>query len=101
MRLIHQTQMKSIIVNIKTFVIALTGLIGGSIWAVNSNWEEEPLILIALSLIEIIAYIILRFITRKDTESISPQTINKQVISNNGKVKKQINIQNNNGKIEM
>lgn len=57
--------MKSFIHNIFTLVVALIGLIGGLLWCIQSNWEYEPLILLLISLIEVIAY----FIVPKDDSS--------------------------------
>jgi hypothetical protein len=93
--------MKSIITNTKTFIIALIGLVGGSIWTVNSNWDQEPIILTVVSLIEILGYLILKLVTSKESEELNTGIKNEHNITNNGKIKKQINIQNNSGKIEM
>jgi hypothetical protein len=65
--------MKSIIENLITLLIAITGLIGGTIWAFNSNWEEEPIIIIIVSALEIIGFIILK--GTKQTESLIPVVI--------------------------
>jgi hypothetical protein len=54
--------MKSFVENIITFLVAMTGLIGGIIWAINSNWDGEPTILIVISSLEIIGFIILKSI---------------------------------------
>ena len=79
-----------------TFLIALVGLIGGGIWAYSSNWEMEPIILMAISTIEIIGFFVLRFFV--DSES---ETKYQQNIINKKKVDKQIVIQKNKGKIDM
>ncbi|WP_310595491.1 response regulator [Flavobacterium sp.] len=52
--------MKSFVENIITFLVAMTGLIGGIIWAINSNWDGEPTILIVISSLEILGFIILK-----------------------------------------
>lgn len=52
--------MKQIIENLITFFVAMTGLIGGLIWSLKSNWEPEPIILIAISSLEIIGFVILK-----------------------------------------
>jgi hypothetical protein len=54
--------MKSFVENIKTFLVAMTGLVGGIIWAINSNWDKEPTILIVISSLEIMGFIILKSI---------------------------------------
>jgi hypothetical protein len=41
--------MKSLVENLITFLVAMTGLIGGLFWAIKSNWDFEPSILIAIS----------------------------------------------------
>ncbi len=93
--------MKSLITNIKTFIIALIGVVGGSIWAVNSNWEEEPIILTTVSLIEVIGYLVIKAVSSRESDDLNTEVKNEQNITNNGKIKKQVNVQNNSGKIEM
>lgn len=88
--------MKKIINNIITFLIALVGLIGGGIWAYSSSWEMEPIILMAISAIEIVGFLILRLFVDSEAD-----TKYQQNITNNKKVDKQIVIQKNKGKIEM
>jgi hypothetical protein len=90
--------MKEIISNIKTFLIAIVGLIGGVIWAYKSNWEMEPIILLIVSILEIIGFLFLKFIPEENSET---KIKNQQNIINKGRVKKQINIHKNKGKIEM
>lgn len=90
--------MKTIITNIKTLLIALVGLIGGAIWAYSTNWEMEPIILMIISSLEIIAFLILRFLIHPDLETGSKY---HQSITNNKKIKNQIIIQKNKAKIEM
>jgi hypothetical protein len=48
-----------IIRNKITLVIAFIGLIGGSIWAVQTNFNIEPIILIFVSIAEILGYFLL------------------------------------------
>ena len=90
--------MKTIINNLITFLIALAGLIGGGIWAYSSNWEMEPIILMIVSTVQIIGFIILRFVVEPTSEK---ESKNQQNITNKKKVEKQINILENKGKIEM
>lgn len=90
--------MKKIVINIVTFLIALVGLIGGGIWAYSSNWEMEPIILMAISAIEIIGFLILRLFVNTASET---ETNFQQNIINKKKVNKQIIIQKNKGKIDM
>lgn len=90
--------MKPIINNIITLLIALAGLIGGGIWAYSTNWEMEPIILMTISAVQIIGFIILRFVSEPTSEN---EPKNQQNITNKKKVEKQINIQKNKGKIEM
>ena len=59
--------MKSLVKNTITFLVALTGLIGGILWAIKTNWEGEPTILIIVSLIEIIGYFILKNINEDNS----------------------------------
>lgn len=90
--------MKKIVNKTITFLIALVGLIGAGIWAYSSNWEMEPIILMAISAIEIVGFIILRLFVDPESET---ETKYQQNITNKKKVDKQIVIQNNKGKIDM
>jgi hypothetical protein len=54
--------MKKILEDIKTFVAEVIGLIGGLFWAKSSNWEYEPIILIAISLAGIIIFVLIKLI---------------------------------------
>lgn len=90
--------MKHIVNNLITFLIALVGLIGGLIWIYISKWDMEPIILSVVSLLEIGGFIILRLIDEPNSDT---KNSNLQNINNLKKVKKQINIQKNEGKIKM
>jgi hypothetical protein len=54
--------MKNFLENINTFLVELLGLVGGFIWAKNTNWDWEPLILMAVSFVGIAVFILLRFV---------------------------------------
>ncbi len=54
--------MKKFLENINTFLVELLGLTGGFIWAKNTDWDWEPLILIAVSFIGVVTFILLRFV---------------------------------------
>lgn len=54
--------MRNILENIKTLIVELIGLIGGFIWAEHSNWDHEPLILMAVSFVGLIIFFVLRFL---------------------------------------
>jgi len=90
--------MKTIVNSIITFLIALVGLIGGGIWAYSSNGEMEPIIIMTISILQITGFLVLRFVV--DPTPVQ-ETKSEQNIINNKKVKKQINIQENKGNIEM
>lgn len=90
--------MKSVINNIFTFLIAAVGLIGGCFWAYSSNWEMEPTILVIISALEIVGFLIVRLFVIPEAET---DTKYQQNIANKKKVVKQINIQENKGKIDM
>lgn len=47
--------------NLKTILLEAIGLIGGLIWAIHTNWDYEPVILVILSLIGLSISIVLRF----------------------------------------
>jgi membrane protein implicated in regulation of membrane protease activity len=96
--------MKEIIKSTISFLIALVGFIGGGIWAYQTNWSIEPVILLIVSFLEIIGFLFMKVSpTNKPQQNTTSQqnSKNTQNISNKGTVKKQINIQNNTGKIEM
>ncbi len=96
--------MKKIINSIISFLIAIAGLIGGGIWAYQTNWNIEPVILLIVSLLEIIGFLILKKIDESNpplNKTSQQNNKNIQNVNNKGTVKKQINIQNNKGKIEM
>ena len=94
----RKQSMKNIITDIKTLLVAIVGLIGGGLWAYSSDWEYEPMILIIISLIEIIGYF---FVKRDNIEEKKVEIKSTQKVINKGVVEKQINIQDNSGKIEM
>lgn len=60
--------MRNIFENIKTLFVELIGLIGGVIWAKHSNWDYEPLILIAISFIGLVIFFLLRFLPSHEAE---------------------------------
>lgn len=63
----------NIIKNKITFIIACIGLLGGIIWAVQTEFNIEPIILVSVSLMEILGYFLLPSSTPIET----PQTKNK------------------------
>ena len=96
--------MKRIISNIITFLIAIVGFIGGGFWAYKSNWEMEPIILMTVSFFEIIGFILSKVFHEQNEELPNNHNLiknNIQKIINNGKIEKQINIQENKGNIQM
>lgn len=54
--------MKKFLENINTFLVELLGLIGGFIWAKSTNWDWEPIILMAVSFVGVVVFILLKFI---------------------------------------
>lgn len=52
--------MKLFIKNIITFFVSLIGFIGGTLWAIKTNWDSEPVILISISSLEIIGFILIK-----------------------------------------
>ena len=54
--------MKRFLENINTFLVELLGLVGGFIWARNTNWDWEPLILMAVSFVGVSIFILLKFV---------------------------------------
>jgi len=96
--------MKKIINSIISFLIAIVGFIGGGIWAYQTNWQIEPLILVIVSFLEIVGFLFFKISSEDNLQqnnTLKQNNKNVQNIKNKRTVKKQINIQNNNGKIEM
>ena len=96
--------MKKIIDSIISFLIAVAGFIGGGIWAYQTNWQIEPLILLISSFLEIVGFLFFKLSSKDDLQQkkTSIKNVkNNQSIINRRTVDKQINIQNNKGKIEM
>lgn len=61
--------MKLIIQSTITFFVALVGFVGGIFWAIRTNWDPEPIILIAISAIEIIGFILLKSVKENEVPS--------------------------------
>jgi hypothetical protein len=94
--------MKGIIENKIVFISALIGLVGGSIWIYKSNWDMEPIILTLISLVEIIGNIALKIFGKEQSDNFNKKTnASKMKVVNKGKIKNQINIQNNSGDIQL
>jgi len=96
--------MRKIIENYITLSVALVGFIGGGIWVFQSESIQEPLILVIGSLITIVGFFILKAFPENNTvQNKTPTTSIKkeQNINNNGNVNKQININENQGRIQM
>lgn len=55
--------MQKIITNTNVVIIAIISLIIGTLWAVKTQWDYEPILLIAISTMELITFSILKFIT--------------------------------------
>jgi hypothetical protein len=70
--------MKKILEDIKTFLAEIVGLIGGLIWAKNTNWDYEPIILISLSLLGIIIFVLIKSIPSNEERPI----VEMELISN-------------------
>jgi hypothetical protein len=54
--------LKKFLENINTFLVEGLGLAGGLIWGINTNWNWEPVILIAVSFVGVVIFILLRFL---------------------------------------
>lgn len=77
--------MRKILKNTNAAIIALIGLIGGILWAINTEWDYEPIILIFVSVIELISFFVLRN-TEKSFEQnheLPIQTIESKLKSTN------------------
>ncbi len=62
---------RSFIENITPFLISLSGLIGSLIWAVNSNWDYEPVIAVIGFIITLLAFAIVHSIPNTTIHSAS------------------------------
>lgn len=82
--------MKRIIKSIITFIIALVGIICGGIWAVQSNWQWEPVILFIVSLLEIVGFIFIE-------DSSENSSIQSEVPINKNKNEQNVNVNVNVG----
>lgn len=60
--------MRGIVNNIKTLIVAIVGLIGGFIWAYNTNFDYEPVILISISILEIIGFFLTKIFSSKELD---------------------------------
>ena len=58
--------MKNFLEDIKTFIAESIGVIGGIIWGMNTNWDYEPIILLAISTLGMLMFIILKIIPRDE-----------------------------------
>ncbi len=83
--------MKKIISNTKTVLIAIIGIIGGLIWAYLSHWEPEPIILLSVSAVEIIAFVILRGSNIENVQQDTPTSISHGNVNVNVSVGTQLN----------
>ncbi len=70
--------MKKFLEDIKTFLAEIVGLIGGIIWAKNTNWDYEPVILISISLLGIIIFVIIKLLPSDEEKPI----VELELISN-------------------
>lgn len=71
----------NLIHNFIILLIAAVGLFGGILWGINSNWDYEPSIIVAVSSLEILAYFL---IPKKEIENIpEPKVVSNNSISQN------------------
>jgi hypothetical protein len=88
--------MRRIVKTLIAFLVALVAFIGGWVWAFISDWEPEPIILIATSSLEIMGFIFFR--SADETSQKKENTsINVHVnVGNDTKIKdSQSNLQSN------
>lgn len=89
--------MRNLISNISMLIVAIISFTGGIIWGFKSSWEIEPLIIASVSFIEILTYLIFMLLPSDKAKS----EHDTQYITNKAKIKKQSNVKNNSGKIDM
>lgn len=83
--------MRKFISNTKTAVVAIIGIIGGFIWAFLSHWEPEPIILLLVSSVELVAFSILRGSSNENEPQALASTINHGNVNVNVNVGAQAN----------
>jgi hypothetical protein len=86
-----------------TFIGALVGLIGGGIWAYNTNYDYEPIILVSLSTLTILGFIISKLFFGREVQSEHTNTknvkqVNKQKTENTQNV--EVNVSVGESKVE-
>ena len=60
--------MKKFITSLLTVLIALAGIIIGAIWAFQSNWHWEPLLILIVSFLEVVLYTIFKITNRSEND---------------------------------
>jgi hypothetical protein len=69
---------RKIVENVFTAIVAIIGVIGGTMWAVKTGWDYEPTILVSVSAIELVSFIISRSIGSSSKQIEEPQTKDTQ-----------------------
>lgn len=88
----------NIIKNKITLMIAIVGTVGGIIWSFKSDFDMEPIILTIISIIEITGYFLCKDAVKDSTDN---NDYSSQIIHNEKNISKQININKNEGTINM
>ena len=91
--------MKKLIENVITLISASVCLIGGIIWALNSHFDYEPVILIIISALTILGYFLTNFLSKNDSmvlekEVLTPSNKNEQ------KVEVNVNVGSSNERVD-
>lgn len=67
--------------NIITLIIALIGFVGGIVWGYFENWDYEPIILLLISTVEIVAFLV--YGNKQEHKTESSDVSNNQTVSVN------------------
>jgi hypothetical protein len=62
------TKLIKVIKSTISAIVALIGVIGGSIWSVLSGWEMEAIVLTTVSFFQILGYVVLRSLGAEDAQ---------------------------------
>lgn len=65
--------MRKVVKSTLTVMIALVGIVGGAVWAFQSNWAIEPIILMSISFLELVLFI---FVAPESDNNINPAPTN-------------------------
>lgn len=75
--------MKKILEDTNTFLASIIVIIGGFIWAIKSQWDYEPIILLSVSTVALISFLAIKFLGEDTRPNVEAEL--KRTASNRGK----------------